>query len=218
MIHPHLHEPHFTTVMRNAIKKRNFNEDSFNRLHRMLGIDPSPDETDKEVRKIAHIPWLLGHSYPSLPKRLEAVIRRALEEDTTFSNNERDHCCRMLGMDDGAIAARNKHRACPTCGTPEGYRPDGGPGSASDAWRGPLNPRTGKYDEQPWQRDIRIRSLARRQAASAGGPSSQRPNVTLGAPPWPSVTFGPHLPVGDRDEAFDESDQGEVWDFSEGRR
>ncbi|CAD6593717.1 MAG: hypothetical protein ASARMPREDX12_007485 [Alectoria sarmentosa] len=198
VILPHLHEPHFTTVMRNAIKKRGFDKDTFDKLHRMLGIDPSPDETDKEVRKIAHIPWLLGHSYPSLPSRLEVVIRRAIQEDTTFSEDERQHCYRMLGMDDGAIARRNKHRECPSCHTPEGYRTDGGPGYVSEPWLGPINPFTGKHREQPWQADIRNRMLARRQADPAPTPSHQRRNAI-------SI---PRRPARDSEVLFGEADLG----------
>ena len=151
---PFLAEPHFFTMMRNAIYQHPFkHKDHFENIHKILGIDPTPEKTADEVRKVARIPWLLSNPYSPLPNKLELLIRRAIQNDTELTDDDRRHCYRMLGMDEHSIAERDRLKdcpTCPTCGTPKGYRLDGCTWVALKQWR-PRPVRSPETYQGPYQ-------------------------------------------------------------------
>ena len=210
---PFLPEPHFTTMMRNAIKEHPFkHRDQRGEVHRMLGIDPTPQKTADELRSVAHTPWLLQNRYSTLPNRLEVLIRRAIKDEPQLTELDRQLCYRMLAMDDEALAERERLgdcRTCPTCGTPKGYRLDGcswvladkeraGPSYVSKSYKSP-------YAIQDWQ-------MGSRHQRRSGQPN---PSSTPPYPPPPPPPPPPPQQLDSIDDLFNGPGLDEDWDFHE---
>lgn len=207
---PYLPEPHFTTMMRNAIKEHPFRHPKHAfEVHRMLGIDPTPQKTADEVRSVAHIPWLLQNRFSTLPNRLESIIRRAIKDDTKLTELDRQMCYRMMAMDAEAVAERERVgdcQTCPACGTPKEYRLDGCSWLSPDKWGERPSYYPERYEGHQDRKTGSRHQMPPRQPRDAV-PTVVRPPQQLNA------LFGPRSPLHDRDGLSSEADRDEDWDF-----